>query len=190
MAHDDNIRHLSSKNPNIFKWDDSEMPLRRLSPAIALSGLAVLATAGAIGGWEWTIICLIVLLALPPRESGVLEVLATTGVGLFWLALFHWTGDRRMFFPYSMQFAVQLACLLRGRVQWAAWKGGGVVIGVFTLIRIAQSASVQVLVVEIIVAAGVLWLAMKAYEPARSGPVIRATVAALGSVLAFVGLIF
>jgi hypothetical protein len=48
---------------------------------------------------------------------------------------------------------------------------------------------VQVLAVEII-AAGVLWLAMTAYEPARRGPVIRAKVAALGSVLAFVGLIF
>ena len=166
------------------------MPLGSLKSGMPWFGIAVLAVAGAVGGWEWAIICLIVLALLPILEAGILPVFATAGVGLFWLALFCWMGDRRLFFPYSMQYAVQLMCLLRGRVQWPSLTGAGVVVGVFTLIRIAQSASVQVLAVELVIAALVLWCALTVYDTGTRGPVMRVIAAALGSVLAFAGLVF
>ena len=157
-----------------------------------LTGVIALAAAALYGGWEWALVCLIVLVALWRFESGVLPVLATVGVSFFWLALFHWTGDRRLFFPYSMQFAVQMACLLRGRMAKPAIVGGGSIVLVFTVIRISQSATAAVLIVELAVAGTALALAfalaLHAYGRGSREASVRVIAGALGSGLAFAGL--
>jgi hypothetical protein len=153
-----------------------------------LTGVIALAAAALYGGWEWALVCLIVLVALWRFESGVLPVLATVGVSFFWLALFHWTGDRRLFFPYSMQFAVQMACLLRGRMAKPAIVGGGSIVLVFTVIRISQSATAAVLIVELAVAGAALALALQACGRGSREASVRVIAGALGSVLAFAGL--
>jgi hypothetical protein len=62
------------------------------------------------------------------------------------------------------------------------------VVLLFVLIRLLQSASAGVLLVEILVASGILALTSGMQRKGRSGLVERMLGAALGSVLAFAGL--
>jgi hypothetical protein len=149
-----------------------------------LTSIAVAVCSALLGGWEWTLVCSIVLLAVSRRESTIRAILYTAAVGLFWLAIFRWTGDRRMFFPYSMQYAVQMACLTRSATA------GGCIVLLFLLIRIGQSATLGVLAVEIVVAAAVLAISFYVHGPKMRGAEWRARVSAVGSVLAFAGLAF
>ncbi len=155
-----------------------------------LAGIVAVGIAGQFGGWEWALLCLIVLAALWRIESGLVPVIATVGCSFVWLALYYWTGDRRLFFPYSMQLAAQLACLLQGRVRLPAIVGGGSIVAVFTMIRIAQSATTGVLIVELAVAAAALAIALHAYRGSSRNTTARVVASALGSVLAFGGLAF
>jgi glucose-6-phosphate-specific signal transduction histidine kinase len=154
----------------------------------SLAAVAALAIATLWGGWEWAMPCLIGLLVLWRVEFDFLSVLATLGCSFFWLSLYLWTGDRRMFFPYSIQIAVQMVCLLHGRMLMPAVLGGGSVIALFTMVRIAQSASIGVLAVELAVAAATLLIA--GYTYGRSSQTLRDRVVAgtIGSLLAFGGL--
>ncbi len=139
---------------------------------------AIALGAGALcGGWEWTLVCLIVMPAVWRGDSRAIAVLGAVAPGLCWLVLYRFTGDRRLFFPYAMQYAVQ-AGYVTGR---PALRGGGVVL-LFVGIRIAQGAAASILLVEILVAAGVLAL------PRRGGLAGRTTGAVLGSLVAFAGL--
>ncbi len=155
-----------------------------------LSALALVAFAATVAGWEWALVTLCgsgVALASDRRWQAVAGAGA---VSLIWIALFELTGDRRLFFPFSMQYAVQAACLLRGRVACPWIAGGGALVALFTAIRIWQQATFRVLAVELLIAAAVLGIAALAF--ARSGGGIRARIAAgvLGSILAFAGLVF
>ncbi len=153
-----------------------------------LTGGIVVAVATLFGGWEWALMCLIVLVSLWRIEFGVVSVLATVGFSFFWLALYSWTGDRRLFFPYSMQFAVQMGYLLRGRVNHPAIVGGGVLVAVFAAIRTAQLASVGVLIVELVVAAAILVITVHTGGRGSRAASVRVIAGALGSLLAFGGL--
>ncbi len=149
-----------------------------------LLGIGFVAAAAALGGWEWAVITAIGVVVALGAEMGWQPVVAMGMVGLAWLVLFRITGDSRLFFPYSMQYAVQVACLLKGRVKWPVLSGGGSVVAVFALIRVWQQATLPVLAVELMVAAIVLGAAAVAYGRVKS----RVGAAALGSVLAFAGL--
>jgi hypothetical protein len=151
-----------------------------------LLGIGFVAAAMKLGGWEWALIGAIGLVLALGTDMGWKPAAAMGVVGLVWLVLFQITGDSRLFFPYSMQYAVQVACLLKGRVEWPALSGGGGVVAVFALIRFSQQATLPVLAVELVVAAFVLGAASAAYGRLKS----RVGAAALGSVLAFAGLIF
>ena len=156
------------------------------------TGLVFLAAALWYGGWYWAVVGAAAFAVLWLVDFSPLSVLLTVGTSIFWLALFHWTGDRRLFFPYSMQFAVQAACLVRGRVSMPAVIGGGGIVLVFTVIRIIQSATLHVLTVELIVAAAVLAICSYLYglgSPDKAMQ-LRTVTATLGSVMAFAGLVF
>lgn len=155
-----------------------------------LTGCIAVAASLLFGGWEWATLCSIVLVTLWRVEFGVVPVLAVVALSFVWLALYSWTGDRRLFFPYAMQFAVQMGYLLRGRVNSPAIVGGGGVVAVFTAIRIAQSATAGVLIVELVVAAVILALTLRTYGRNSRSASIRVVAGAIGSVLAFGGLAF
>jgi hypothetical protein len=154
----------------------------------SLTSLIALVVTALYGGWEWALLSFVVLVTLWPAQFSVVPMLATMGVSFFWLALFHSTGDRRLFFPYAMQFAVQMPYLLQGRVPKPAIAGGGGVIAVFMLIRIAQSATVGVLIVELFVATAILALVLKLCGPKCREARTRVIAGILGSALAFAGL--
>ena len=139
-------------------------------------------------GWEWALPFVMVCLPLYRERKALLPILAAIAPGLFWLALFLATGDRRLYFCYSMQFAVQLACRWRARSLRASFAGGSIVIAAFLTVRIAQGATASVLFLELAVAAAVLCISIVLHGPCPHTAARRAAVAALASLLAFAGL--
>lgn len=121
-----------------------------------LAAVALLGFAAFYGGLPWALMAAIWIVALRTGEDVNMSMLQAAASGLFWVALFHWTGDRRLFFPFSMQVAAFAACRWRVNGKWTAVATGAVVTTVFTGIRLLQSASAHVLGVELIVAAAVL----------------------------------
>jgi len=134
-----------------------------------LTGLIALVVAAFYGGWEWVLLSFVALVALWHAEFAVVPILTTIGVSYFCLALFHWTSDRRIFFPYTMQLAVQMPDVMKGRVSKPALVGGGGIIAVFMLIRITQSATADVLIVELFIAITILTLVFKDLPQKCSG---------------------
>jgi hypothetical protein len=110
-------------------------------------------------GPPWTVIGALAILA--QMLGGVrIESLALVVPSLVWLGLSHATGNRELFFPYSMHLAscvaLREAPRAAERVAWPGAIGGGVVVAAFMIIRILQQATVRVLAVEFVVAAAIL----------------------------------
>ncbi len=146
-------------------------------------------------GWEWAVPPLLVLawMWLGRRDSEVRGLGWTLAPGLLWLALFLWTGDRRLYFCYTMLYAVQLARLRRMQFRqvrgWGRAAGAGfAVIAAFLGIRIWQDATAAVLIVELLVAAGVLELGIVWRGGQPETPAQRAMVSLAASLAAFAGL--
>jgi hypothetical protein len=154
-----------------------------------LTAVASAACAMLLGGWEWALVCSIVLVVRPARTD-FRSVLFTVAVGFLWLIAFCFTHDRRMVFPYTMQYAVQAAMLMHGSALVRGLMGGGAIVAVFMLIRVAQSAAISVLVVEVLVAAAVIALVMSAFGARKPSPGTRAIAGVGGSLLAVAGLVF
>jgi hypothetical protein len=152
-----------------------------------LAGLAGVGAAAFYGGWEWALMGAVVLAILWRVDFALGSVVTALAVSLAWLAVFHWTGDRRMFFPYSMQFALQMPYVLRGKIARPAIVGGGGLILFFLLIRVVQDATMQVLLVETVVALAILGIVVRLCGPSQAMPV-RLLAGALASALAFAGL--
>ena len=139
---------------------------------------------GLIGGYPWIIIAFFTLAILYWRGASVRDVSAVCALALVWLLAFKLTGDRRLFFPYSMLFAAA-AMLTRGQ-----WLMQGLAVGLlFFVIRIYQDASQSVLLVEALVAAAALAPTLLVR---RKGSDIGnpAVVVSICSVIAFFGLVF
>ncbi len=140
--------------------------------------------------WPWALEAVVALFAIPRTRLSFAAVLGVAGVGLAWICVFCWTGDRRLFFPYTIQLAVQSICLLDGRVRWPALLGGGTMMLLFTAIRLVQGATLSVLFVEWIVAAGVLALAVTAWRNSARSSAARLGLGLIASLLAYAGLAF
>lgn len=136
--------------------------------------LTVAAVCWIFGGWHFAAVAAVAM-ALLRFEN----VWPASAVSLLWLGLFFASGDARLFFPFSIQYALQLA-----------FPRSAAVAGAFLFIRIVQGATLKVLSVEFAVAAAVLAICSGAY--ARSSKSLQARIgwAALGSFLAYVGLAF
>ena len=139
-------------------------------------------------GWEWAAPALITLFVLWRRGAGLLEICWALAPGAFWLALFVVTGDRRLYFCYTMLYAVQLARLFGVRGRGQAIGVGSVVIAAFLAIRIWQDATAAVLLVELLVAAGVLALGVVWRGGQAESPAQRAVLSLAASLAAFAGL--
>ncbi|MCX7431104.1 MAG: hypothetical protein NTY17_08895 [Planctomycetia bacterium] len=158
--------------------------------------LIFLAVAHCFGGPPWAVIgaLAVVLLAL----GGIrIESLALMVPSLAWLGLSHATGNRELFFPYTMYLASCVALRATERAPWLGPLGGAAIVAAFMVIRILQQATVRVLVVEFVVAAAILALVVVAgswsrrrvahvASPAHFG--WRAAIVVASSLLAYASL--
>ncbi len=144
------------------------------------AALGIVALCLVVGGWPWAAIAAAGCCWLIGSRFDARSVLLTACLSLVWLALFLLTGDRRLFFPFAIQFAMQAGFARRA--------GSLTIVGLFLLIRIAQGASLHVLAVELAVAAVVVAISLGAYRLAGQSWGSRLGWAGFGSVLAFLGL--
>ncbi|MGC4053772.1 MAG: hypothetical protein QM757_31680 [Paludibaculum sp.] len=121
-----------------------------------LAATALLAFTALLGGWPWALMAAIWVAALLKWQEDSWPLLLAAAAGLFWIALFRGTEDRRLFFPFSMQVAASVACLLGVHGRRPALAAGILVTAVFAVIRMLQDAGTHVLGVELIVAAAVV----------------------------------
>ena len=134
----------------------------------------LLSAAFWLGGWPWAALWALAF-ALLARQEGPVQALAAAGPAFFWLALFHWTGDRRLFFPFAMHLAQASSPVLLATAFFA--------------IRIQQFATLHVLTVELLVAAAVLSIGYAGRRQAPPGLSIRVVASAIVAILALAGLL-
>ena len=158
--------------------------------------LIFLAVAHCFGGPPWAVIgaLAVVLLAL----GGIrIESLALMVPSLAWLGLSHATGNRELFFPYTMYLASCVALRATERTPWLGPLGGAAIVALFMVIRILQQATLRVLVVEFVVAAAILALVVVAGSWSRrrlahvappTNFACRAVIVAASSLLAYASL--
>ncbi len=154
----------------------------------ALSSLVLLAIAFAFGGWTWTLLCLLGVASQIRAQPGSLRLLAAIGPSLLWLALSRWSGNRELFFPFTMYLAAHAALPVAGRTLYRAATGGALIVTVFAFIRILQMATTRILVVELVVAAAILALAIIVCRTGPQNTAARTAIAALASLMAYAGL--
>ena len=162
--------------------------------------LLFLAVTHIFGGPPWTVIGAIAVVA--QTLGGVrIESLALMVPSLVWLALSHATGNRELFFPYTMYLA---SCVALRDSQRATQRaaglgplGGAAIVAAFMVIRILQQATVRELVVEFVVAAAILALVVVAGSGIRrhgahvappTNFACRAAIVAASSLLAYASL--
>lgn len=148
---------------------------------------AFLALAHLLGGPPWTVVggVAILTLMLGGIRTGSLALMVP---GLVWLVLSHVTGNRELFFPYSMYLA---SCVMVSVAERASLLGpiaGGLVVAVFMAIRILQQATIRVLAVELAVAAAILTLAIAARSWSRRHDGWDLAIVAASSLLAYASL--
>lgn len=118
-----------------------------------------LTVAHVVGGPPWTVVAAIAFGVLgiscsrPDGTGHRLVWLMLPSLG--WLAAFWATGNRELFFPFTMYLAAHAALTVRGRGAIPACAAGGLVVATFLVIRVVQAATPNVLAVEA-VAAGVI----------------------------------
>jgi len=163
------------------------------SAIFIISELLFLAVAHWFGGPPWTVIGALAVVAqtLGGARLGSLTLVLPS---LLWLALANTTGNRELFFPYTMYLA---SCVAVGSIapsRWPGQLGGGVVVAAFMIIRILQQATVRVLAVELMVAAAILALVVAACTWGRrhvvhvSSVAWHAAIAVAASLLAYASL--
>jgi hypothetical protein len=153
---------------------------------IALEILFLAATQ-AWGGWPWTAIgatAIGVLAAVDLRPAA----LAMAAPSLVWLAFFQATGNRELFFPFTIHLASLVALRLGRDNLWRAMAGGGLIGGLFLAVRASQQASAKVLGVELVVATLILAVVLAMLPVSRERQAVEGGVVILASLLAYASL--
>ena len=136
--------------------------------------VVLLVVAWWLGGWPWALLWALSFLLLARQETPAIA-LAAAGPAFIWLVLFHQTGDRRLFFPFAVQVGQASSPV--------------VVLAAFFAIRIQQSATPHVLVIEFLVTAAVLTVGNVIQRHGTPGLQTRILAAASASILALIGLL-
>jgi hypothetical protein len=120
---------------------------------------AFLTVAHVAGGPPWTVVAAIAFAVLGvagSRQDGAWRKLVWLILpSLVWLVTFWATGNRELFFPFTMYLAAHAALTVSVRGVIPACAAGGLVVAAFLVIRVLQAATPNVLAVEA-VAAGVI----------------------------------
>jgi hypothetical protein len=153
--------------------------------------LLFLASTHLFGGPPWTVIGVLAFLGLSfsgSRGSG----LAILAPSLLWLVLARLTGNRELFFPYTIYLAAFVATELSAKRWWLGVAGAAGVIAAFMAIRTMQNAGTRVLLVELAIAAAILLAIFAAIHLSRRTAgrrfQIDAAIVAAASLLAYAGL--
>lgn len=150
-------------------------PISRVSRLLPWSSATIiLLIAFWLGGWPWAALWTLAFLSLA-RQEGAARAVTVAGPACLWLALFVWTGDRRLFFPFAMHLAQASSPVLLAAAFFA--------------IRIQQSATLHVLTVEFLVAAAVLSVGYAIQSRGPQGLPARTLAAAIVAILALIGLL-
>lgn len=149
--------------------------------------LCILATELLFGGVAWAQVFLtaIVLQSRPQSRDERLLVMACS---LVWLVIFRWILVRQVFFPYTLHLAACVVLFGSDYNKWRRYIQGMIVVAVFIAIRFLQGATNRVLIIELIVAAGILAAANGFYQLTRKNAASRAIVVVLSSLAAVAGL--
>lgn len=130
--------------------------------------VAILAIAHACGGPAWAAVAAVACVAhvIAGFEPAAL-VAALPAIG--WLAASRLTGNRELFFPYSMLLATSALLAAPAAKSAAGVAVAGSVVAAFLAARVAQQATGRVLAVELAAAGVVLAAAVAArrYLPAQ-----------------------
>jgi hypothetical protein len=117
-----------------------------------------------------------------------LESLLLVTASLVWLAATMATGNRELFFPFTMHLAACAALVAARQSPRAGWLGGGAVIAAFMVIRVLQQATARVLAVELVVATGILAFALMARPWSRRETGREAAIVVAAALLAYASL--
>jgi hypothetical protein len=161
-----------------------------MSPSLAVflvGEVALLLVAQAVGGAPWTLVALVAVVTLSLSGPAV-ESLACAASALIWLGVFHVTGDREFFFPYSMHLAAAAICRGGDRGATAAIVAGTAVAAAFLGVRVCQQASAQVLAVECAVVAAIVGGAVLLRGRLPRTRANEAAIIAAAAVAAYAGL--
>ena len=141
-----------------------------------------------VGGRPWAAICFVTLVIQVLTEPQATRTIAGITPCILWLVLFRITGNRELFFPFSMYLASYASLLLAGRILLFGVFGGGTVVAAFVSVRVLQSAAKDILGVELVVAFAILTLALAAYNASPRNVAARLIISVLASLLAYAGL--
>lgn len=164
------------------------MPSPRAATALFIAAeILLLAAAQSLGGWPWTVIAAAAIGGLCGAElrPGTLALLLP---GFAWLVLFRVTGNRELFFPFTMHLAGVVVLVLGRRAPWLGTSAGGGIVALFLAIRASQQAGATVLGVEFAVAGTILAVVVAVLPLARGRISREAAVVGLSSLLAYAGL--
>lgn len=158
----------------------------RMAGFIAVE-LAVLAALQACGGPTWVALGVLACVAQVMIDFRVQPLLGLVPA-VAWAAWHLVSGNRELFFPFSMYLAAHTAGQAAARGRLTAGAFGGLVVVVFLGVRILERATPRVLGVEAAVAAVIL-AAVVSLAPRTIGrPLAAALLPAIASVAAYVGL--
>lgn len=162
-------------------------------PALPIADLLVVSSAllsSQFGGRPWAAIALCGLLPLRLLAPSNATLLSSLVLSSFWLAALQYTGDIRLYFPFTLHFATQLGILLPFSPTRSALYGSGGIVLLFSVIRLLQSASLIVLLVELLVAAVAVGLPLMLFHAGPPTPLRRNISLILAALLAYLGLVF
>ncbi|MFN8938295.1 MAG: hypothetical protein ACK5ZJ_00920 [Acidobacteriota bacterium] len=125
----------------------------------------------------------VTLFSLPRHERKVAGALKVILVSLFWLVAFTISGDRRLFFPFSLSLAFTVFAL-RGLAACLA------MVALFVFFRIVQNATLSVLAVEVLLIIPALGFPLWLYSHSPKNRPRQLYYNALTSLLAFASLVF
>ena len=158
-----------------------------MSAASLWIGVALVGSALLIGGIPWASILLLALIAHWRRDRSWLWLVLIVP-SFVWLFLSRWTGDRRLFFPFTLYLAVYVALAWSAHTWRRGLAGGGIVISLFLVIRVLQHATSGVLTVELAVAAAILATSLILSHLSQRSIRSRLAIQSLASLLAYAGI--
>ncbi len=152
-----------------------------------LGQLGFLAVAHLLGGPPWVVLGVLGFLGQIAADFRLAPALRMAPA-LLWAAAAAATGNRELFFPYSIFLATHVLVELWHQGAVRAVLGGAGIVAAFLAIRLLQAATLQVLGVESAVAALIMAAACAVVSSPFDRPRLRWLVPPAASLLAYAGL--
>ena len=149
---------------------------------------ALLAITLLLGGRPWAVVCLVALVIQVLTQPQNAKTIVGIAPCILWLFFFRCTGNRELFFPFSMYLASYAGLLMAGRILPLGILTGGIVLAAFASVRVMQLAPKDVLGVELAVACAIMTLVLAAYNTSPRNTAARLVISVLASLLAYAAL--